>query len=320
MDFSVYLPLFLAIGLAAVAPQIARSLPPRTGVWVLSVAAATVAVGWIVSLAMIAFTGLGRMPLVAHEGHWSASRWRHDDPVGVWTATIAGLVLVACLLRFMLDAAREIAARHLVRRISRGFGSGDMVVFVDDEAPHAYAVGGRHPRIVISRGLLRTLTSAERRAVLEHETAHVRHRHHLHLLVIRLAAAVNPLLRPALPVAVLAVERWADEATAATIGDRTLVARALLRAALAGAERRDLPHGVLAHHGAGDVGERVHALMQEPPRPRLSMTLATSALLVATIVAPAIAASNLDSLFDQASAQPAHTVGSHAVIHAPRRP
>jgi Zn-dependent protease with chaperone function len=301
MDFSVYLPLILAVGLAAVAPRIARGLPPRTGVWVLSVAAATVAAGWVVSLAMIAFTGLGRVPVVAHEGHWSASRWRQDDPVGVWTATIAGAILIACLVRFTLDTAREIGARHLVRRISRGFGTGETVVFVDDEAPHAYAVGGRRPRIVISRGLLRTLTAAERRAVLEHETAHVRHRHHLHLLVIRLAAAANPLLRPALPVAVLAVERWADEVTAAAIGDRTLVARALLRAALAGGEHRNLPHGVLAHLGAGDVGQRVHALMQEPPRPRLSVTLATSALLLATIIAPAVAASNLDSLFDQAS-------------------
>ncbi len=147
--------------------------------------------------------------------------------------------------------------------------------------------------------------------MLSHETAHVRHRHHLHLRVMRLAAAMNPLLRPFVPAGVLAVERWADEETATAIGDRALVARALLRAALAGAEHSKLPQGVLAH-STGDVPRRVNALMQAPPRPRWTITAVASTLLLATIVAPGLAASNLDSLFD-ASAPASRMVRVHPV-------
>lgn len=300
MDFTVYLPLFLGFTLAAVTPRIARLLPPRTGAWVLSAAAVTASASCAVSLCMIAFTGLGRTSFVAHEGHWSANEWRRSDPVGVWTAAIAGAVFALCLAMFIHACLRELSARRQVDRLSKGFGHDDLLVFVDDDQPHAYAVGGRRPRIVISRGLLRSLEPAERRALLSHETAHVRHRHHLHLLVLRLAAAINPLLRPFVPAGALTVERWADEETAVAVGDRTLVAKALLRAALAGAEHARLPHGVLAH-STGDVPRRVTALMQAPPRPRWSVTAAASMLLVATIVAQGLAANNLDSLFDKAS-------------------
>jgi hypothetical protein len=319
VDFSVYLPLYLGFALAAVTPRIARLLPPRTGVWALTAGAVTAATSWAVSLWLIAFTGLGRTSFVAAEGHWSANVWRRNDPVDVWTATAAGVVLCLCLVMFARSVARETVAWRHVRRLSRAFATDETLVFVDDDRPHAYAVGGRKPRIVISRGLLRSLAPGERRAVLSHETAHLRHHHHLHLLALRLSAAANPLLRPFVPAGVLAVERWADEETAITIGDRTLVARALLRAALAGAEHGRLPQGVLAH-STGDVSRRVKALMQEPPRPRWSVTAATSALLVATILAPAFAASNLDSLFDASSvvAAPvhAHRVGAGRGVDA----
>ena len=315
MDFSVYLPLYLGFVLAATTPRIARLLPPRTGVWCLSAAAITAAASWTISLFMIAFTGLGRIAYVADEGHWSATKWREVDPVDVWTARICGFVLTASLAMFAWALVRELVAIRQIRRVAGRLDTESTIVFVDDDAPHAYAVGGRHPRIVISTGLLRGLSAAERRAVLSHESAHLRHRHHVHLRLLRLAAAMNPLLRPFVPAGVLAVERWADEETAATLGDRTLVARTLLRAALAGSGGGIRPAGALAH-ASGDVSQRVTALMQAPPRQRWWMTAAASVLLVATIMAPALAANNLDSLFDQAgpsSGMPVHIVkpGGH---------
>jgi Zn-dependent protease with chaperone function len=300
VDWWVYLPLYVGFAFAAVTPRIARILPPRTGVWCLTTAGVTAAVSWVVSLALIAFTGLGRLPYVATEGHWSVQLWRKDDPVGVWPARVTGLILAAVLLLFLISLGREIVSLRQIRRLTGRLATDDLLVFVDDEEPHAYAVGGRHPRIVISRGLLRGMSVAERRAVLAHETAHVRYRHDVHLRIIRLAAAINPLLRPFVPAGGLAVERWADEDTAASLGDRALVARALLRAALAGAANGRRPRGALAH-ADGDVGRRVSALMQAPPPPRRSMTAITLLLLVATITAPVFAADNVDAKLNQAS-------------------
>jgi hypothetical protein len=299
MDLSVYLPLYLGLALVAVLPRMVRILPPRTGVWCLSAAALTASISWIVSLSLIALTGLGRITFVANEGHFSASVWRRMDPVGVWTARVAGVVLTVCLARLVHRLVLELLARRQIRRLSGGFNTDDVLVFVDDEAPHAYAVGGRHPRIVVSRGLIRGMDAAERRAVLSHESAHLRHRHDMHLMVLRLAAALNPLLRPFVPAGALAVERWADEETAVSVGDRVLVARALVRAALAGSERARTPPAALAH-ATGDVSFRVTALMQGPPRPRRSITAVASLLLIATFMAPGVTATNLGDLLDAA--------------------
>jgi hypothetical protein len=317
VDVSVYIPLYLGVTLTAVTPLIVRLLPPRTGAWCLSAGAVTAAASWCVSLAMISFTGLGRITFVADEGHWSATVWRRVDPVGVWTARVAGTALIGCLCAFVYRLIRELVAWHQLNRVSGGFKTSETLIFVDDDAPHAYAVGGRRPRIVVSRGLLRSLTTDERRAVLAHEAAHVRHRHDLHLIVLRLSVSLNPFLRPFLPAGELAVERWADEETAAAVGDRTLVARTLLRAALVGTGTAHRPHGALAH-SSSDVGRRIRALLQAPPRPRWSMTAIAWLLLAATITAPFFAADNLDVLFNRAS--PHATVTVNVIKAGTRQP
>ncbi len=299
MDLWVYAPLCVGFALAASTPRIARILPPRTGVWCLTAAAVTTAVSWVLSLSMIGLTGLGRLRYVATEGHWSASKWRAVDPVGVWTAGLAGAILAAAFTMFAVALVRELVARRQIRRLTSRLDDDRLLVIVDDEEPHAYAVGGRHPRIVISRGLLRSMTVAERRAVLAHEAAHIRFRHDVHLRIVRLAAAMNPLLRPFMPAGELAVERWADEETAASVGDRALVARALLRAALAGASKERRPDGALAH-ASNDVQVRVSALMKAPPRPRRSITAFALVLLIATIIMPVFEATNLGAKLDSA--------------------
>jgi peptidase M48-like protein len=298
--FWVYLGLFLGVVVALSAPRIARTLPPRTGVWLLSAASVTSAAGLLGSLTTIALTGAARVPSLASEGHVSAVAWRHVDPIAAWAATVAAIVIGVAIVLFANGVRRELVAGWGIRKLVRTMAGDDRLVVVDDDYPHAYAVGGRNGRIVVSRGLLRELSADERRAVLAHETAHLRSNHHVHLRVVRVAAALNPLLRPCVPVAQLAVERWADEDTAAVVGDRTLVARALVRAALAGATRKRAPHGTLAHT-ASDVGQRVAALMQAPPRPRWIIAVATLALLLATAAAPIYAADSFDNLLNSAA-------------------
>jgi len=295
VEIPVYLPLLLAVALAVVPPRLVRSLPPAVAVWSLGISAVLSAMTWIFSLGLIASTAVERLSTVGRYVHFSAAHWRHVDPVSVRTAIGAGAVLAACLTWFGVALVREILAAREVRNLGRELGVTSTVVFVDDAAPHAYAVGGRPPRIVLSSGLLRTLDPAERRAVLAHERAHLLRRHHIHLRVLRLASAVNPLLRSASRAGVLAVERWADEDAAGDLGDRTLVARTLVRAALAGADS-PIPAGVLAHSGNGDVGRRVAALLVAPPRLRWSIVAASAALAIAAAASPVYAADDIGAL------------------------
>jgi hypothetical protein len=124
--------------------------------------------------------------------------------------------------------------------------------------------------------MLRLLDASERRAVLAHEQAHLRHNHHLAVSVAGAAAAVNPLLRPAASAVTYLVERWADEDAATVVGDRGLVARAVARAALGVP-----PPGVsgLGLHG-GVVVRRVRAL-RRPPAGNAGRLLAASATAIA---------------------------------------
>ena len=80
------------------------------------------------------------------------------------------------------------AAHRLAAALS---ATGGELVVLDDVDHQAYAVPGRPGRIVVSSGLLRALTAAERRGVLAHERAHLRHHHHVHHTAAQLAAAAT---------------------------------------------------------------------------------------------------------------------------------
>lgn len=58
--------------------------------------------------------------------------------------------------------------------------------------------------------MLSCLGDGEREALLALERAHLRCRYHLFQAVWRLAAAVNPLLRPLAEAGGFVLERWAD--------------------------------------------------------------------------------------------------------------
>ena len=106
--------------------------------------------------------------------------------------------------------------------------------------PTAFAVAGAPGHVVVSTAMLNALDADERKVLLAHEAAHLRHHHHLYTQLAQLAAAANPLLRPLARVIAEGTERWADEVAAAEVGSRRLVARGLARAALA---RREHRHG-----------------------------------------------------------------------------
>lgn len=106
-------------------------------------------------------------------------------------------------------------------------------MLVDDPDIDVLTVAAGHGRIDASRPLLASLPADERRAILAHERAYLRHHHHRFRLTAELVAAVNPLLRPLAVAIRYSTERWADEAAAAAVEDRAVVARALAPPAFA---------------------------------------------------------------------------------------
>ncbi|CAM5278534.1 hypothetical protein SXANM310S_03068 [Streptomyces xanthochromogenes] len=297
MLISVYVPFVVTTVLTVLAPRMARRLTPRPAAWALACAALVTAVGWAGSLALLAFTGIAQIPQVAAEGHWSAAAVRAQDPVYVTVAVVGAVVLAAGVGNLGVAAFRQV--RQIVRfRKECAELPGDTELSVlDDDAPLAFALPGAPGRIVVSRGMLRRLGNEERAALLAHERAHLRGRHHLFLGLWQLAAALNPLLSPLAKAGAFALERWADEEAAVRVGDRTVVARAVGRAALASAGAAS--PAVLAATG-GEVPQRVRALLAPPPA-RRSLPFAAGALLLAVCCASlANAASDSDELVDSA--------------------
>ncbi|MFJ2393990.1 M56 family metallopeptidase [Streptomyces sp. NPDC087843] len=309
MRISVYVPFLVSALLALLAPRPARRLAPRPAAWALACAALVTAAGWTASLAMLAFTGVAQIPQVAAEGHWSVRAVRAADPVHLTVAAGSALLLAVSLVLFAVAALRHL--RHVAqarRECARLPGDTELAV-VDDDVPLAFALAGTPGRIVVSRGMLRCLDDDERGALLAHERAHLNARHHRFQTLWRLTAAVNPLLRPLVDTGAYVLERWADEEAAARVGDRTVVARAVGRAALASA-RASRP-SVLAATG-GVVPQRVRALLAPPPTRRTLPFVAGALLLVLCFVSLADAASDSDEMVDSAKRVQCAAHGAHA--------
>ncbi|MEK8174640.1 M48 family metalloprotease [Streptomyces sp. M19] len=93
----------------------------------------------------------------------------------------------------------------------------------------------------MTTGMLRALPAREREALFAHERAHLAGRHHLFLAAGELAVALHPFLRGLREPLAYALERWADEAAAAAVGDRGLAARHRPRGAREPRLRRRAP-------------------------------------------------------------------------------
>ncbi|TWV55633.1 M56 family metallopeptidase [Streptomyces misionensis] len=292
MTFTVYVPLVVTVVLAVLAPA-ARRLPPRAAARSLACAALVTATGWLGSLALLSFTGLAQIPEVAERGHWSVAALRAEDPVSLAVAVLGALGLIAALGSLAVAAVRQTRQLLWARREAAAVPGDTELTVLDDEVPQAFALPGAPGRIVVSRGMLRCLGDDERAALLAHERAHLRGRHHLYLALWRLTAAVTPLLRPLADAGGFVLERWADEDAAAHVGSRTVVARAVGRAALASAAAHRRPQ--LAATG-GAVPQRVRALLAPPPAPRALPLVAGAVLLALCCASLAEAASDSERM------------------------
>jgi hypothetical protein len=300
VHLAVYLPFVFSGGFGLSAPLLARRLPPATATWLLGCGALLAAGGTVAALALLGFTYIGQNQLLADQGHWSDSALRRDDPVATPVAVLALTVLGLLLARVLGAIVRRISAYRDAFRLATALPAGQELAVIDHPDAHACAVPGRPGRIVISRGLIRSLNAKQRRALLAHERTHLIHHHHLHHTVAQVAAAANPLLSP-LPAAIaLSTERWADECAAAT-STRDTVVQTLLHTALGMAKRTDAPTTVLAA-ATTELTARIEALRDPPPRIGICRTAAILGLLVAITGTVLEAAHDTERMFELAQA------------------
>jgi hypothetical protein len=312
MKLVVYLPLVLPLLAAVSARRLAEWLPPRTATWLLTGSAVVLAAASAAVLGLLALAAILRIPLVAAVGDLSLHAVSRHDPSSLPLGLAAAALLAAAAAAAARAAWRRTSALVAAHRQARWLPGRGQVVVVSDAAADAYAAPGWPGRIVITTGMMRALTAAERQVLLAHERAHAYGYHYLFTAAARLAAAANPLLRPLAGAVGYSVERWADEQAAAATGDRRLAARAIATAALAaqaGPPGRPVPAGALSAvadaatmRGAGIVPRRVAALLQPPPRPRLLLAAVAVALVAVSGLSALDAARSLHGLIEFAQA------------------
>jgi len=313
MHLAVYLPLLMPLLAAMAVGPLAARLPPAGATWLLALSALALALASSAVLGILALTALVRIPLVESLTGMSRSVISQHDPAAVPVAIAAGTLLAVAVTMACRALWRRTRALVAAGRQARRLPGPGQVVVTDDEAADAYTLPGVPCRIVITAGMLRALSRAERAVLLAHERAHASGLHYLFTTAARLAAAANPLLRPVASAVGYTVERWADERAAAVIRDRGLAARAIARAALAATAappRRPAPAAAVLGavsiparmRRAGPVPRRVAALLRPPPQPQLLLLVAAVVLVAVSGVSALEAARDLHALIATARA------------------
>jgi Zn-dependent protease with chaperone function len=232
-----------------------------------------------------------------------ALRAQYATPGGAAVSATGAVLALAVIARVTwclgagLASARCERTRH--RRTLALVGALDHssgVSVVPDDRPAAYCLPGRGHRIVLTSAALAALGPAELTAVIAHEQAHVRSRHHLALAFTAALAKAFPRIGPfaiAESETARLVELAADDAACASNDELTL-AEALLSMAGPGAPAMALAAG-------GDVSDRIRRLITgRRPLPRwaarLGLAAAVSLLAVpfAVVAEPAVAATSMN--------------------------
>lgn len=264
------LPLAAAVLLAVLARPLADRLAPRSLTWLLTVSAAVVGIATIGAVTTVGVFAVAEVPEVAQLGHWSTRALIDLSGLPRLLSAVALALVVAAVATAARLAVRLVREQRRVAREVPSPEAGDLVVVPGDRAG-AFAVSGRHPRIVLTTALLDALPETGlRHAVIEHERAHLRHHHLRFRTTVLLASRLNPVLRPLVPLVDEATERWAD-ADAAEAHGRETVARALLMVALAGT---GAAAGMAPAFTGGAVPRRVQRLLAPATTPRWAVALA----------------------------------------------
>lgn len=223
-----------------------------------------------------------------HGGSWAHHLW------AVGTVVAAGVLVV---LRAGSRVRRLWAGRRLLRTLGHvsETTAPDGVRIVPAQRDFCFSAGLLAPRIFCSRASWDRLTEDERAAVVAHERAHIGHGDLWRRAVLGLLAILGA---PGVGGALLgrwerASERLCDRRAAESVGDPTVVARALL--ALAGRQRSGLVVGP-AFVSDGDVVGRVEALLAGGSDGSAAARALGRIVILAAVIATALAMAASDPL------------------------
>ncbi|WP_141585615.1 M56 family metallopeptidase [Actinomadura sp. WMMA1423] len=205
-------------------------------------------------------------------------------------AAACGAVLARGLPRFGRAVRRRRRHREALRLVAREHRRHADVLVLDHPVPVAYSLPSRHRAIVLSTGALEALTAEELGAVLAHERAHLRQRHHLLLLAVDLGHAMLPWLptvRRAKARLPLLLEMAADDAAVRVHGRKALV-DALRRLSAVPAAGGAL--GAVGAPATGAPAERMLRLeAADPAGPRPAARFVAGLFAAAAVTAPLLA-------------------------------
>lgn len=208
----------------------ARSLY-RLAVALGAVAASALVVATGLALTSVAFDSpsLGTIVDACRNALAPVFSWPALTVAALATLSVAAVALaVRSVVRQTRDVKRFLQRFEVIEPLNV---DGMLVLLIEDEHPQAFCAGLFRPRVYLSTGAMITLDDAELQAVLAHERHHQQRRDPLRLLVARAVSDAFfflPLLRQLSQRYAALAELAADEAAVAAVGNRSILASALL--------------------------------------------------------------------------------------------
>ena len=221
-------------------------------------------------------------------------RQRYSTPGGALLGGLGLSLVLVITVRMgyqLIKAARETRGhRHAHQRTLAlvGRSGPDGMTLLEHAAPAAYCLPGRHGRVVLTTGALNALSADQLRAVLAHERAHLRNRHHWIVGIFGAIATAFPPIRAfghAHAEIARLIELAADDAAVARTG------RFILAEALLSLNSTAKPAAALAAGGSTSAA-RVRRLIDAHQPLRLVSTLVGAGLALAVFIIPLAVASS----------------------------
>ena len=212
-----------------------------------------------------------------------------------WPSQVGGLlgwVIVAAVFGWMMlrlvTAASSLHRAHRLLAALRGQALPDAdgrTWTVPASRPFGVTLGLFHPWVLLSAGLRALVPSGVLAVIVAHEEAHARARDSLLQLLVRACSFVlwPSVRRRLLEELVLAAEQSADEQAAQVVGDRVLVAEAILAVERLKVPTTELPM-LSVSFAPQHVTRRVESLLEEPLPVHPASPVAVAIVVLSAIV------------------------------------